>query len=172
MATQKYRTLYEDIITQASSYLDTDTTYTTKSFKRLEYIELEDLENAERFANQPYQYDLIITDITAIDEDDFFADNPEQDEICGGLNLADGQFNGSGYYDVTFNLRITQPNNGFNNDESLRFSRPAIGKDILIDIFNSITGYKLKDHDIQDAIYLNDNEIVLSQSTFSVATKL
>ena len=171
MATSKYRTLYEDILSQMVSFLASDATYTTKDFKRLEDIEIDELEKNERFSDQAYQYDLIIAGITPVSEEEYFARIPEENEICGGLNTTN-PVNGSGYYEVSLVMRITQPNKGFSNDNSLRFSRAAIGDDILIDIFNNFTGHPVDDHTPIDAVYINNKEIVLSQSTFVVVTKL
>lgn len=171
MATTRYRALNDDIFTQIETFLNTDVDYTTKSFQRLEDTDIDEMEKNERLSANPYQFDLIITAMAEIDEDAYFTDNPEENEICGGLNTSD-TVNGTGYFDVTFLVRVTQPNTGISNDGSVRFSRPAIGNDILLDIYNSITTHTLKDHNTLPHTELNDKQFILSESNFTVVTKL
>jgi len=171
MATSKYRTIYEDIFTQIETFLSSDVTYTTKNFERLEDTDVDEIEKNERLSANPYQFDVIITGISEVDEESYFADNPEENEICGGLNTSE-DVNGTGYFDVTFTIRITQPNTGMSNDGSVRFSRPAIGIDILLDIYNTITTHTLKDHTTPIHTELNDKQFILSESNFTVVTKL
>jgi len=171
MATSLYRALNDDIFTQIETFLNGDATYSTKNFQRLEDTDIDEIEKNERLAANPYQFDLIISNMVEIEEDSYFAEFPEQDEICGGLNTSN-TVNGTGYFDVTFLVRITQPNSGIANDGSVRFSRPAIGKDILLDIYNNITTHKLKDHTSLTHTELNDKQFILSESTFTVVTKL
>jgi hypothetical protein len=171
MATALYRTLNDDIVTQIETFLNADATYSTKNFERLEDTDIDEIEKNERLSSNPYQFDLIITNMVEVDEDSYFSDKPEENEICGGLNTST-TVNGTGYFDVTFLVRITQPNTGMANDGSVRFSRPAIGNDILLDIYNSITTHTLKDHTSLPHTELNDKEIILSESNFTVVTKL
>jgi len=171
MATDKYRLIFEDIFTQIQTFLGSDVTYSTKNFERLEDTDIDEIEKNERLASNPYQFDLLITGIAEVDEDSYFEDIPEENEICGGLNTSDN-VNGTGYFDVTFTVRITQPNTGIANDGSVRFSRPAIGIDILLDIYNTITTHTLKDHTTPTHTELNDKQIILSEANFTVVTKL
>jgi hypothetical protein len=171
MATNNYRTLNDDIFTQIETFLNSDAEYLTKKFQRLEDTDVDEIESNERLSANPYQFDLIITNMTEVDEDSYFADFPEENEICGGLNTSD-PVNGTGYFDVTFLVRIVQPNAGIANDGSIRFSRPAIGNDILLDIYNNITTHKIKDHTSLPHTELNDKQFILSESNFTVVTKL
>lgn len=171
MATINYKTLYEDIFSQIQTYLNSDATYSTKKYQRLEDTDIDEIESNERLSSNPYQYDLIITGISEVDEESYFEDFPEENEICGGLNTSDN-VNGTGYFDVTFTVRITQPNTGIANDGSVRFSRPAMAIDTLIDIYNTITTHKLKDYTTPTHTELNDKQFILSESNFTVVTKL
>ena len=171
MATTLYRTLNDDIFTQIETFLDSDVSYSTKKFQRLEDTDLDEMESNERLSSNPYQFDLIVSGISEVDEESYFADFPEENEICGGLNTS-SDVNGSGYFDITFTVRVTQPNTGIANDGSVRFSRPAIGIDMLLDIYNSITTHKLKDYTTPTHTELNDKQFILSESNFTVVTKL
>lgn len=171
MATTNYRTLNDDIFTQIETFLNSDATYSTKNYQRLEDTDLDEIEANERLASNPYQFDLIVSGITEVDEDTYFEDHPEENEICGGLNTSD-HVNGTGYFDITFTVRITQPNTGIANDGSVRFSRPAIGVDTLIDIYNAITTHTLKDYTTPTHTELNDKQFILSEANFTVVTKL